>query len=229
MRILVLNGSPKKKSDTFRLTEAFLKGLNKSGEHKVNIVHVREKQIAPCQGCFGCWQRMDGHCVIRDDQNEILDLYRNADVIIWSFPLYCYAMPSQLKAVLDRTIPLVKMKMVQQPDGTVRHEALADFSRIHTVVICGCGFPNWDGNFEGLKKMCEVCFCGPDMVCVPETPLLNVPAAAVVADPLLKKFEAAGEEYAAALTLSPETVAALETPMIPKEEYIRQVNGGAGE
>ena len=138
-------------------------------------------------------------------------------------------MPSQLKAVLDRTIPLVKMKMVQQPDGTVRHEALADFSRIHTVVICGCGFPNWDGNFEGLKKMCEVCFCGPDMVCVPETPLLNVPAAAVVADPLLKKFEAAGEEYAAVLTLSPETVAALETPMIPKEEYIRQVNGGAGE
>ena len=229
MRILVLNGSPKKKSDTFRLTEAFLKGLNKSGEHEVNIVHVREKRITPCQGCFGCWQRMDGHCVIRDDQNEILDLYRNADVIIWSFPLYCYAMPSQLKAVLDRTIPLVKMKMVQQPDGTVRHEALADFSRIHTVVICGCGFPNWDGNFEGLKKMCEVCFCGPDMVCVPETPLLNVPAAAVVADPLLKKFEAAGEEYAAVLTLSPETVAALETPMIPKEEYIRQVNGGAGE
>ena len=32
MRILVLNGSPKKKSDTFRLTEAFLKGLNK--EHR---------------------------------------------------------------------------------------------------------------------------------------------------------------------------------------------------
>ena len=29
MRILVLNGSPKKKSDTFRLTDAFLKGLNR--------------------------------------------------------------------------------------------------------------------------------------------------------------------------------------------------------
>ncbi len=229
MKILVLNGSPKKKSDTFRLTEAFLKGLNRKGEHEINIVHVREKQIAACRGCFGCWQKMDGHCVIRDDQNAILDLYRDADVIIWSFPLYCYAMPSQLKAVLDRTIPLVRMAMRLEEDGTVRHENLADFSRIHTLVICGCGFPNWDGNFDGLKKMCEVCFCGPDMVCVPETPLLNVPEAAVVADPLLQKFEAAGEEYAAALTLSPETVAALETPMIPKEEYIRQVNAGAGK
>ena len=38
MKILVLNGSPKKKSDTFRLTEAFLKGLNAGGRHTVNIL-----------------------------------------------------------------------------------------------------------------------------------------------------------------------------------------------
>lgn len=225
MKILVLNGSPKKKSDTFRLTEAFLKGMNRNGEHEVHVINVIEKQIAPCRGCFGCWQRGDGHCVIQDDQNSILDLYRSADLIIWSFPLYCYAMPSHLKAVLDRTIPLVKMNMVQEEDGTVRHEALMDFSRIHTLVICGCGFPNWDGNFDGLKMMCRVCFGGPDMVCVPETPLLNIPAAAPVADPLLERFEKAGEEYAASMTLSAETVAELETPMISKEDYIRNVNG----
>ena len=204
MKILVLNGSPKKKSDTFRLTEAFLRGMNRGETHEVHLIHVREKQIAPCRGCFGCWQRGDGHCIIADDQNTILDLYREADVIIWSFPLYCYGMPSPLKAVLDRTIPLVKMRMV----------------------ICGCGFPDWDGNFDGLKMMCKTCFGNPDMVCVPETPLMNVPEAAVVADPLLKRFEEAGAEYANRLTLSPETVATLERPMIPKEEYIRNVNGG---
>ena len=225
MKILVLNGSPKIKSDTFRLTDAFLNGLNKNDQHEVNIIHVREKKIAPCRGCFGCWQQMDGHCVIADDQNDILDLYRNADVIIWSFPLYCYGMPSPLKAVLDRTIPLVKMKMVKQPDGTVRHEPLADFSKIHTLVICGCGFPHWEGNFDSLKLMCKTCFGNLDMVCVPETPMLNVPAAAIVADPLLEKFKKAGEEYAASLHLSKETVEELEKPMISAEEYIRNVNG----
>ena len=226
MNVLVLNGSPKEKSDTFRLTESFLKGLNKKQEHEVRVVRVIEKKIAPCRGCFGCWERMDGHCVIQDDQNELLDRYRMADVIIWSFPLYCYGMPSHLKAFLDRTIPLVKMKMVQEADGSVRHEALADFSKMHTLVICGCGFPDWEGNFDGLRAMCNTCFHGPDMVCVPETPMLNVPAAAVVAGPLLARFEQAGEEYAASLTLSPETVADLERPMIPKEDYIRNVNGG---
>ena len=225
MKILVLNGSPKEKSDTFRMTEAFLKGLNRNGEHEVNVIRVIDKDIAPCQGCFGCWERMDGHCVIEDDQNAILDIYREADVIIWSFPLYCYGMPSHLKAFLDRTIPLVKMKMVQTEDGTVRHVALADFSKIHTLVICGCGFPDWDGNFDGLKIMCRNGFGNLDMVCVPETPMLNVPAAAPLADPKLARFEAAGEEYATALKLSPETVAELESPMIPKEMYIRIVNG----
>ena len=53
MRILVLNGSPKKKSDTFRLTDAFLKGLNRRQEHEVHIINVIEKDIAPCRGSTG--------------------------------------------------------------------------------------------------------------------------------------------------------------------------------
>lgn len=224
MRILVLNGSPKKKSDTFRLTDAFLKGMNKDRENVVDVVNVIEKDIAPCRGCFCCWDKMDGHCVIQDDQNEILDLYTKADVIIWSFPLYCYSMPSHLKAFLDRTIPLVKMKMVEEDDGTIHHEALADFSKMHTIVISGCGFPDWDGNFDALKIMCKTCFNDPEIICVPETPLLNIEQAAVVADPLLKKFEEAGEEYAGSLRLSSQTKSVLETPMIPREEYLKGVN-----
>ena len=224
MKILVLNGSPKERSDTFRLTEAFLRGLNRSGEHEVQVVRAIEKKIAPCRGCFGCWARGDGHCVIEDDQNAVLDLYREADVILWSFPLYCYAMPSHLKAIIDRTIPLIQMKMVQDPDGRVRHVPLVDFSKKRTLVVCGCGFPDWDGNFDALRAMCAHCFRSPQLICVPEAPLLNVPEAAIVAEPLLARFEKAGEEYAASLRLSAETVAELEKPMIPKEEYIRQVN-----
>ena len=49
MRVLVLNGSPKKKSDTFRLTERFLKGLNKDGKHEISVVNVIDKHISPCR------------------------------------------------------------------------------------------------------------------------------------------------------------------------------------
>ena len=225
MKILVLNGSPKKVSDTMRLTSAFLEGMKETGAQDVTVVNLIDKQIAPCRGCFSCWANGDGHCVIDDDQNALLDLYRASDVIIWSFPLYCYAMPAHLKAFLDRTIPLIKMKMVQNDDGTVHHEELVDFSKIHTLVISGCGFPDWEGNFDGLRAMCKACFGRHDIVCVPEAPMLNVPVAEVVALPLLARFTQAGREYAHALTLSKDTIAALEKPMIPKEAYIRIVNG----
>ena len=59
MKVLVLNGSPKKKSDTFRLTEAFLNGMNKEQENTVITINVFENDIAPCRGCFDCWSNMD--------------------------------------------------------------------------------------------------------------------------------------------------------------------------
>ena len=223
MNILVLNGSPKAKSDTMRLTRAFLEGLTAEIPADVTIVDVIQRNIRPCTGCFGCWARGDGKCVINDDQNDILAAYAKADVILWSFPLYCYGMPGHLKSVLDRTIPLVQLKMVEV-DGRVQHVPLVDFSKKRTLIISGAGFPDWEGNFEGLRMQCKTCFGDPTMVFVPETPLLNVPQAAPLSEPLLDSFREAGREYAKNLCLSAETVLKLETPMMPKDEYLRQVN-----
>lgn len=223
MKILVLNGSPKEKSDTMVLTNAFLRGIKKTGEHEITVIDVINKKIAPCRGCFGCWKVCDGHCVIKDDQNDILDLYQNADLIIWSFPLYCYGMPSHIKAVLDRTIPLVQKKM-EIVDGRTQHVARVDFSKIHSVVISGCGFPNWDHNFEALDRQCDLCFGNLTKIFVPETPLLNIPEAQIVAKPKAEAFEKAGEEYVKNFSLLEETIKELESPMISKEEYIKNIN-----
>ncbi len=229
MKILVLNGSPKNKSDTMNLTKAFLGGIEKSGEHSIEIINVIEKEIKPCLGCFACWKIQNGKCVQNDYQNQILDKITEAEVIIWSFPLYCYSMPSHLKAVVDRIIPLSKMSMKEE-NGVVRHDTLIDMSSKHYVVISGCGFPNWNGNFDGLKLQCENMF-GSNLttVCVPETPMLNEPTAEPLTKPLLEKFAKAGEEYAENLKLSEETIASLETPMLPNEIYIQIVNGNAGQ
>ena len=52
MKILVLNGSPKAKSDTFRLTDAFLKGIRKTGDHEITIIDVIKQNIAPLPRLF---------------------------------------------------------------------------------------------------------------------------------------------------------------------------------
>ena len=94
------------------------------------------------------------------------------------------------------------------------------------LVISGCGFPNWEGNFDGLRIMCRNCFGKIPVICVPEAPMMNVPIAAIVADPLREKFTAAGKEFAEKGTLSAGTVAGLEEPMIPAQQYMAIVNGG---
>ncbi len=222
MKILVLNGSPKKKSDTMVLTNAFLRGIEKNGNHEIFVMNIFEMKISSCRGCFGCWQVKNKHCVIDDDQNQILDLYPEMDLLIWSFPLYCYGMPSHIKAVLDRTIPLNQMKM-EIVDGRTRHLPMVDFSKIHTVVISGCGFPNYEHNFEGLSRQCDLCFGNLTKIFVPETPLLNIPEAKPVTEPKVLAFENAGEEYAKNFSLSPETIENLQSLMISKEDYIRNI------
>ena len=223
MKVLVLNGSPKAKSDTMRLTRSFLDGLVSEAACEVEIVDVINKDIRPCLGCFACWKNGDGKCIQKDDQNEILAAYIKADVIIWSFPLYCYSMPSHLKAVLDRTIPLIQLRM-KEIDGRVQHESRVDFSDKHTVIICGAGFPDWDGNFEGLRLQCKNAFGNATMIFVPETPLMNIPEAEPLTKPLLEHFCCAGQEYAKKKSLATETIRILETPMMPKEDYLKGVN-----
>ena len=223
MKILVLNGSPKIKSDTMRMTKSFLDGLSAKTECEITIIDVIKKNIKPCTGCFMCWKNGDGKCVQKDDQNEILSKILESDVILWSFPLYCYSMPSHLKVVVDRLIPLCRLTM-REENGRISHELLFDLSRKKYIVFSGSGFPNWEGNFEGLRLQMINNFGNPIMVFVPETPLLNIPEAAPVAQMLLEKFRSAGEEFARTDSLLPETIRALETPMIPKETYLARTN-----
>ena len=55
MKILVLNGSPKReKSDTMHITRAFLEGMKEAAPQEINIVDIIDKHIEYCTGCFTC-------------------------------------------------------------------------------------------------------------------------------------------------------------------------------
>lgn len=224
MKVLVLNGSPKERSDTMCLTNAFLKGLNKDNQFDINIIHLIKKNIKPCLGCFKCWKNDDGKCIQEDDQNEIMEEYKNADIVIYSFPLYTYAMPSHLKAFVDRLIPFNKMTM-KEVDGHIGHFPRVDLSHQKLLFITGCGFPNFEGNFDGLNIMIKNKFGKKaEIINVSECPMLNEEAARPLTEPLLKKFTLAGEYYAKNLSISEDIKKELETPMLDKETYMRFAN-----
>ncbi len=224
MKILVINGSPKKeKSDTLHITRAFLEGMEEAAPQEISVIHAIEKKIAYCAGCFAC-KRNGGTCVYDDDMGAILREILDSDLLLFSFPLYCYGMPAPLKALLDRTMPLSGMAM-RKVGGRYQHVGQADFSRLRYMMICGCGFPNSRNNFEPAVAQFRLCFPGDStVITVPESPMFNVPEADIVTKPRLEKVRRAGKQYAETGEIAESLLAEITSPMIPEDQYAAIVN-----
>jgi len=223
MKVLVLNGSPRARSDTMHITRAFLEGMNSQGDCEIAIVDVIKKKVGPCVGCFQCSIQAKGECIQKDDQNEILSQIKVADVVIWSFPLYFFSLPSHLKAVLDRTLPLGK-KSMKIENNRIVHEPLVGLHNQKHVMISGSGFPKFESNFAPVKMLFHNVYTDLVTICVSESPLFNVPPLESITGSFLKKVKAAGEEFKKTGTLTPATIQVLETPMVPVEAYVAMCN-----
>ena len=148
MKIMVINGSPKgSDSNTMRLTRAFLDGI---GESEVREITVATSKIAGCKGCFCCWNKTPGECVISDDMKYVIDSEVWADVIIWSFPLYYFSVPGGLKNLIDRQLPMNLPFMTDRTDGkgSGSHPSRFDMSQKRHIVISTCGFYSAEKNYD---------------------------------------------------------------------------------
>ena len=229
MKILVLNGSPKReKSDTMHITRALLEGMQDAAPQEIHRIDVIDRHIEYCAGCFAC-KMNGGTCIYDDDMRAILNEILENDLLLFSFPLYCYGMPAPLKALLDRTMPLSSMAMRKVGDRYA-HVGQADFSHLRYLMICGCGFPNSKHNFEPAVAQFKLCFPGNHtIITIPESPMFNAPEAAIVTKPRLALVRQAGTQYAQAGEIDEALLAEIGSPMIPEEQYAAIVNEGMGE
>jgi len=227
MKILVLNGSPKKEqSDTMHITRAFLAGMQEAAPQDIEVVHIAEKHIEFCVGCFTC-KRNGGTCIHTDDMKVLLAKVLECDLLLLNFPLYGYGMPAKLKAFIERTMPLSCMKM-KKVGGRYEHIGQADFAHLRYLMICGCGFPNSKGNFEPAVEQFKLLFPRQHtIITVPESPMFNVPEADIVTKPRLALVRAAGRQYAEQGTIDDGLLAQIGSPLIPEEQYAAIANGEA--
>lgn len=101
MKVIAINGSPRKKSNTEAILQEMAKELETAGI-KTEIIQVGDKAIRGCTSCCYCWA--DGNaCVIDDDcVNEIAQKISEADGLILGAPTYYAAIPGTMKCFLDR-------------------------------------------------------------------------------------------------------------------------------
>lgn len=112
----------------------------------VEVVKLRDLSISACTGCFGCWTRTPGECVIRDDAGGVLRSYIGSDISVWITPVTFGGYSSQLKMMLDRCIPLLDPRFTIV-DGEVHH--LLRYPRYPKTIVLGT-LPSPDAEAERL-------------------------------------------------------------------------------
>ena len=98
-KVIVISTSLRHGSNSDMLANQFVEGAKAAG-NEVEKISLVGKNIQFCKGCLGC-QKL-GHCIIRDDVNDIMDKVMKADVICWATPIYYYEMSGQMKTLIDR-------------------------------------------------------------------------------------------------------------------------------
>lgn len=238
MKILLINGSPKgKRSNSLKLAYNFIEGF-KNGctddEESISIdeLHVASMNIAACKGCFACWQKTPGICCIKDDMQKVIEKLIEADLILWSFPLYYFNVPGILKNLIDRQLPmsLPFMSSKQNGYGSGSHDSRYDMESKRHVLISTCGFYSAVENYDSVLRMFDhflgkgnytTIFCG-------QGELFRVKELSARTDEYLSTVKCAGSEYAMTGTISEETDAILHTLLYPREVFEKMADASWG-
>ncbi len=238
MKILAINGSPKgKRSNTWRLTCAFLEGITIQEENggaqapEIETLNIGSLNLKPCLGCFSCWSKTPGECCIHDDMQGVIDKILWADVVVWSFPLYYFGLPGQLKTLIDRQLPMSLPFMCTETESG-GHPSRYDMSSKRTVVISTCGFYTAQGNYDCVTSLYDrLCgkggytaiFCG-------QGELFRVKELSERTDEYLSWVKKAGREFASG-GISGETRGKLDRNLFPRDvfEAMADASWGVGE
>ncbi len=102
MKVVALNGSPRKNGNTALLIDAVLEELQKEGI-ETEVVQLGGRKIHGCTACMKCFANQDRHCSIDNDiLNQLVDKMIEADGIIIGSPTYFANVSTEVKALIDR-------------------------------------------------------------------------------------------------------------------------------
>ncbi len=95
-KILIIKGSCRNGSVTNSIWQEAIKDIDNVD---VDIFNACSEKFAFCDGCNYC--EANGKCVHRD-LDEFFNLFENADIILFSSPVYNGSFSAPLKALIDR-------------------------------------------------------------------------------------------------------------------------------
>ena len=104
MKIIALNGSPRKKWNTATLLQKALEGAVSQGAI-TELIHLYDLNYKGCISCFACKTlggKSYGKCVVQDDLASVFSRIEQADAILMGSPIYWGDISGEMKSFLER-------------------------------------------------------------------------------------------------------------------------------
>jgi len=120
MKVILLNGADKNDTTSETVCKMFSDKLKKHN-HEAILINLRDVEIASCLGCFGCWIKTPGICVIDDPGREIAKSVVQSDLVITVTPITFGGYSYELKKALDRLIPIIS-PFFKKIKGEIHHK-----------------------------------------------------------------------------------------------------------
>lgn len=160
MKVIGINGSPRKQWNTATLLNKALEGSASQGA-ETELIHLYDLNFKGCTSCFACRikdGKSYGKCAMRDDLTAVLEKIQEADALILGSPMYLGAVTGETRSFIERLMfPLVEY--TKSPKLTPK--------KMPTAFIYTMGAPEkilkdigYDKQFDANKMMLKRFFGG---------------------------------------------------------------------
>ncbi len=170
MKLLAINGSPRKTKNTGSLLEKVVEGAKSAGA-EAELIHLRDLgSYKGCVSCFHCKNPQGKHygrCAVSDPLTPLLDKAHAADVLVLGTPVYFHAETGLMRNCMERLwfqyllYSAVKPPLAPKKKAT----ALVYTMNIREADIPVYGYDRVSGTAKGVMEKlfgpCEVFLC-PD-------------------------------------------------------------------
>ena len=119
MNITIITSTTEKK-EISAYKKNLLDLLNENAHH-LTLFDIKKMNVRSCTGCWSCWVKTPGKCILSDDMDSILSSVINSDLLLYlAEPVLGYV-NYRLKMVMDRSIPLVH-PYIELVNGECHHK-----------------------------------------------------------------------------------------------------------
>lgn len=103
MKIMAINGSPRRAENTARLLHKALEGAASLGA-ETEYIDLYPLKYKGCLSCFYCKRKDKEHgvCIVKDDLAPVLERAKQADALLFGSPIYFMNLTSSMQTFLER-------------------------------------------------------------------------------------------------------------------------------